>query len=50
MNTAPNSLSKMKQIRIGSVKKVIIGNLDIYSIRNKFEQLKKTVLKYIFLF
>ena len=28
-------------------KKVIIGNLNINSIRNRFEQLKKTALKYI---
>ena len=47
INTASNSLSKIKELRIGNANKVIIGNLNINSIRNKFEQLKKTVLKYI---
>ena len=47
INTAPNSLSKIKELRIGNANKVIIGNLNINSIRNKFEQLKETVLKYI---
>ena len=39
-------LSKIK-IRIGNVNMVIIDKLDINSIRNKFEQLNETVLKYI---
>ena len=47
INTAPNPLSKIKELRIGNANKVIIGNLNINSIRNKFEQLKETVLKYI---
>ena len=47
INTAPNSLSKIKELRIGNANKVIIGNLNINSIRNKFEQLKETVLKYV---
>ena len=47
VNTTLNSLSKIKEIRIGNANKVIIGHLDINSIRNKFEQLKETVLKYI---
>ena len=47
INTTPNSLSKIKKIQIGNANKVIIGNLNINSIRNKFEQLKETVLKYI---
>ena len=47
INTTPNSLSKIKEIRIGNSNKVIIGNLNIHSTRNKFEQLKETVLKYI---
>ena len=37
--TAMKGLSKIKEIRIGNANKVIIGNLNIYSIRNKFEQL-----------
>ena len=47
INIAPNSLSKIKELRIGNENKVIIGNLNINSIRNKFEQLKETVLRYI---
>ena len=47
INAAPNSLRKIKELRIGNANKVIIGNLNINSIINKFEQLKETVLKYI---
>ena len=47
IDTTPNSLSKIKEIRIGNANKLIIGNLNIIiSTRNKFEQLKETVLKY----
>ena len=47
LNTTPNSSSKIKEIRIGNANKVIIGNLNINSTGNEFEQLKETVLKYI---
>ena len=47
INTTPNYLSKIKEIRIRNANKVIIGNLNINSTGNKFEQLKETVLKYI---
>ena len=49
INTISNIIiSKIKEIRIGNANKVIIGNLNINSIRrNKFEQLKETLLKYI---
>ena len=47
INITPNSLSKIKEIRIGNASKVIIGNLNINSVRNKFEQIKEIVLKYI---
>ena len=47
VNTTLNYLSKIKEMRIRNVNNVIIGNLKINSIRNKFEQLKETVLKYI---
>ena len=47
INTVRNSLIKMKELRIGNANKVIIGNLNIISIINKFEQLKETVLKSI---
>ena len=46
-NTNPNSLSQIKEIRIGNENKVIIGKLNINYIGNKSEQLKETVLKYI---
>ena len=47
INITPNSLSKIKEIRIGNANKVTIGNLNINSIRNRFEQIKEIVLKYI---
>ena len=47
INTARNSFSKIKELRFEKANKVIIGNLNINSTRNKFEQLKGTVLKYI---
>ena len=47
INAAPKSLSKIKELRIGNANKVIIANLNVNSNRNKFEQLKETVLKYI---
>ena len=47
INTAPNYLSKIKELRIGNANKIIIDNLNINPIRNKFEQLKETALKYI---
>ena len=47
INTARNSLNKIKELRIENANKAIIGNLNINSIINKFEQLKGTVLKYI---
>ena len=47
INTAPNSLRKMKEIRIGNVSEVIIDNLNINFVRNKLEHLKEMVLKYI---
>ena len=46
-NTTLNSFSKIKELRIGNANKVITGNLNISSIRNKFEQSKETALKYI---
>ena len=47
IKTSPKSLSKIKGIRIGNVNKMIIGNSNIKSIRNIFEQLNETMLKYI---
>ena len=44
IKTAPNYLSKIKELQIGNALKVIISNLNINSIRKKFEQLKETVL------
>ena len=49
INTTPNSLSKIREIRIGNQSKLIIGSLNINSIRNKYKQLKETVLKYIYI-
>ena len=46
-NTSLNSLSEISELRLRSVNNVLIDNLNINSIRNKFDQLKDTVLKYI---
>ena len=42
-----NSLSEIHELRLCNVNRVLIENLNINSIRNKFDQLKGTVLKYI---
>ena len=47
INATPDSLRKIKEIRIGNTITVITYNLNINSIRNKFKHLKETVLKYI---
>ena len=46
-NTSLNSLSEVSELRLHNVNRVLIGTLNINSIRNKFGQLKDTVLKYI---
>ena len=47
IDTTASFLNKIKEIQIGNANKVIIGNLNINTIRNKLEQVKETVLKYI---
>ena len=42
-----NPLSKIKNLRIRNINRVIIGNLNINSLPNKFDQLKEIVLKHI---
>ena len=46
-NTSLNSLSEISEPRLRNVNRVLIGNLNINSIRTKFDQLKDIVLKYI---
>ena len=46
-NTSLNSLLEIRELRLLIVNRVLIGNLNINSISNKFDQLKDTVLKYI---
>ena len=46
-NASLNSLSELSELRLRNVNRVLIGNLNINSIRNKFDQLKDTVLRYI---
>ena len=41
-----NPLLKIKKLRLSNVNRVIIGNLNINSLTNKFEQLNEIVLKY----
>ena len=42
-----NPLLKIKNLRLSNVNRVIIGNLNINSLTNKFDQLREIVLKYI---
>ena len=49
-NASLNYLSEISELTLRSVNRVLIGNLNINSIRNKFDQLKDTVLKYIGIF
>ena len=42
-----NPLLKIKNLRLSNVNWVIMGNLNINSLANKFDQLKEIVLKYI---
>ena len=42
-----NPLLKIKNLRLSNVNRVIIGNLNINSLTNKFDQLKEIVLEYI---
>ena len=39
--------SEIKNLRLRNVNKVIIGNININSLPNKFEQLKELVIKHI---
>ena len=45
--TYPNLLFEIKKLRIRNPKKIMIGNLNINSLPNKFEQLKDIVMQYI---
>ena len=38
---------QIRKLRIKNSEKVVIGNLNINSLPNKFDQLKETVLKYV---
>ena len=42
-----NPLLKIKHLRLSNVNRVIISNLNINSLTNKFDLLKQIVLKYI---
>ena len=44
---SPDPLSEIKNLRLRKVYKVIIGNININSLLNKFEQLKELVRKHI---
>ena len=45
-NASPNSLSKILELGLRNVNRILTGNLNIDSITNKLDQLKDTVLKY----
>ena len=42
-----NPLFQIKKLRTRNPERVVIGNLNINSLPNKFEQFKDTVLKYV---
>ena len=43
----PHCIKEIKNLRLRNANKVIIGNLNINSLRNKFDQLREIVLKYV---
>ena len=43
----PHCITEIKNLRLRNVNKVIIGNLNINPLPNKFDQLRETVLKYV---
>ena len=43
----PQCITEIKNLRLRNVNKVIIGNLNINSLPNKFDQLREIVLKYV---
>ena len=45
--TSPNLLFEIKKLSIRNPNKIIIGNLNINSLSNKFEQLKDIVMQHI---
>ena len=45
--TSPNLLFEFKKLRTRNPNKIIIGNLNINSLPNKFEQLKDIVMQHI---
>ena len=45
--SSPNLLFEIKKLRIRNPNKIIIGNLNINSLPNKFEQLKDIVMQHI---
>ena len=45
--TSPNLLFEIKKLGIRNPSKIIVGNLNINSLPNKFEQLKDIVMQHI---
>ena len=45
--TSPNLLFEIKKLRIRNPNKIVIGNLNINSLPNKFGQLKDIVMQHI---
>ena len=48
--TSPNLLFEIKKIKIRNTNEVIIGNLNINSLPNKFEHMKDIVMQHIDIF
>ena len=43
----PECITKIKNLRLRNINKVIIGNLNINSLSNKFDELREIMLKYV---
>ena len=41
-----NGILVIRELRLRSVNRILIGNLNVNSIRNEFDHMKDTVLKY----
>ena len=46
-NVFPHCITEIENLRLTNVDKVIISNLNINSLPNKFDQLREIVLKYV---
>ena len=45
-----SSIMQLKNVRLKNINRIIIGNLNVKSLPNKFAQLQEIVLKYVDIF